>query len=104
MLGMMWRKKNIPPLLVALQAGMTTLEVILVIPQKIGHRFTWGPSYITPGHTPRGCSNIQGHMLYYIHGSLIYSSQKLERTHMSLNRGMDTENVVQLHNGILLNY
>jgi hypothetical protein len=29
----------------------------------------------------------------------IYNSQKLERTQMSLNRGIDTENVVNLHNG-----
>ena len=33
-------------------------------------------------------------MIRYVHGSLIYNSQKLERTQMSLNRGMDTENVV----------
>jgi predicted alpha/beta superfamily hydrolase len=36
--------------------------------------------------------------------SLIYNSQKLERTQMPLNRGMDTENVVHLHNGVLLSY
>ena len=34
--------------------------------------------------------------------SLIYNSQKLERTQMSLNRKMDTENVVHLHNGVLV--
>ena len=33
-------------------------------------------------------------MLHYVHSSLIYNSQKLERTQMSHNRGMDTENVV----------
>jgi hypothetical protein len=33
-------------------------------------------------------------MLLYVHNSLIYNSQKLERTQMSFNRGMDTENVV----------
>ena len=32
-------------------------------------------------------------MLHYVHSSLIYNSQKLERTQMSLNRGMDTGNV-----------
>ena len=31
--------------------------------------------------------------------SLIYNRQKLERTQMFLNRGMNTENVVHLHNG-----
>ena len=43
-------------------------------------------------------------MLHYVHRSLIYNSQKLERTHMSLNKRMDTENVVHLHNGVLLSY
>ena len=33
-------------------------------------------------------------MLHYVHSSLIYNSQKLERTQMPLNRGMDTDNVV----------
>jgi hypothetical protein len=36
--------------------------------------------------------------------SLIYNSQKLERTRMSINRGVDIENVVHLHNGVLLRY
>ena len=36
-------------------------------------------------------------MLHYVHSSLICNSQKLERTQMPLNRGMDTENVVHLH-------
>jgi hypothetical protein len=43
-------------------------------------------------------------MLHYVHSSLIYNNQELERTQMSLNRRMDTENVVHLHNGILLFY
>jgi hypothetical protein len=33
-------------------------------------------------------------MLHYVQSSLIYHSKKLERTQMSLNRGMDIENVV----------
>jgi hypothetical protein len=37
-------------------------------------------------------------MLYYIHSSLIYNSQKLERAQMPFNRGTDTENVVNSHN------
>jgi hypothetical protein len=43
-------------------------------------------------------------MLYYVHSSLIYNSQKLETTQMSFNRGMDTENVVHLHNRVLIRY
>ena len=30
-------------------------------------------------------------MFHYVHSSLIYNSQKLERTQMPLNRGMDTK-------------
>jgi hypothetical protein len=36
--------------------------------------------------------------------AIFYNSQKLEITQMSLNKGMDTENVVHLHSGILLSY
>jgi len=43
-------------------------------------------------------------MFHYVHHSLIYNSQKLESSQMPFNRGMDTENVVHLHNGILLSY
>ena len=39
-------------------------------------------------------------MLHYVHSSLIYNSQRLERTQRPLNRGMDTEDVVHLHNGV----
>jgi hypothetical protein len=38
------------------------------------------------------------------YSSLIYRSQELERTQISLNRLMDTENVVCLHNGVLVSY
>ncbi|GAB1291463.1 LINE-1 retrotransposable element ORF2 protein [Apodemus speciosus] len=40
-------------------------------------------------------------MSHYVHSSPIYNSQKLERTQMSLNRGLDTENEVYIHNGVL---
>jgi hypothetical protein len=58
------------------------------------HSSTRESCNISPGHISRRCSNWQErHMLHYVHSSLIYNSQKLERTQMSLNRGMDTENV-----------
>jgi hypothetical protein len=44
-------------------------------------------------------------MLHYVHSNLIYNTQGLEKkTQMSLNRRMDTENVVHLQNGILPSY
>jgi hypothetical protein len=42
--------------------------------------------------------------ILYVHNRLIYDSQKLERTQMPFNRGMDTGNVVHLQNGVLLSY
>jgi hypothetical protein len=44
------------------------------------------------------------HMLHNIHSGLNYKSQKLVTTHMSLNRRMDTEYVVYLHNGLVFSY
>jgi hypothetical protein len=43
-------------------------------------------------------------MLHYVHSILIYNSQKLETTQMSLKRGIDTEKVIHLHSGVLLNH
>jgi hypothetical protein len=42
-------------------------------------------------------------MFHYVHSELVCDSQKLETTQMSQDRRMDTENVVHLHNGTLLN-
>jgi hypothetical protein len=66
----------------------------------------------TSGYMPRrGIAGSFGNTMSYFlrnrqtdHSSPIYNSQKLERTQMSLNIGMDTENVVHLHNGVLLSY
>ena len=38
----------------------------------------------------------------YVHNSTIYNSQDMETTKMSINRGMDKNEVVHLYNGILL--
>ena len=51
-----WR--NTPPLLMGLQAGTTTLEISLVVPQKIGHSTNGRPSITSPGNIPRRISNM----------------------------------------------
>jgi hypothetical protein len=43
-------------------------------------------------------------MLHYVHSICVYNSQELERTQMSFNIGIGTENVVSLYNGLLLSY
>ena len=42
-------------------------------------------------------------MAHYVYRSLIYNILELERTQISLNRRMDTENVVHLHNSVIQN-
>jgi hypothetical protein len=44
------KKRNTPPLLVGLQAGTTTLEISIVVPQKIGHGTNRGSHNTSPGH------------------------------------------------------
>jgi hypothetical protein len=53
-----WRGWNTPTLLVGLQAGTTTLDISLAVPQKVGHSSTGIPSNTTPGYIPRRCSNL----------------------------------------------
>ena len=89
-------------MLVGLQAFTTTLEISLGVPQNIGHSAPGGSSNTSPGHIFRRCSIW--YILHYVHSSLIYNNQKPERTQMSLYTGMDTENVIHLHNEILLSY
>jgi hypothetical protein len=53
------------------------------------------------GIHPKGAPTMpQGHVFHYVHSGLICDSQKLERSQMSLNRKMNAENVVKLHNRI----
>jgi hypothetical protein len=56
MLTRMWRKRNTPLLLLGLQAYTTTLEISLVVPQKIGHSTTRRSS-IYPEDVPTGNKN-----------------------------------------------
>ena len=52
-----WRKKNTPLLLVGLQAGTMTVEMILAVTQKTGHSTTGRSSNTSPGHISRRHSN-----------------------------------------------
>ena len=39
-----------------------------------------------------------------VHNSTVYNSQDMEANSMSINRGMDKEDVVHIYNGILLSH
>ena len=47
---------------------------------------------------------MKTHMQSNVHCSTIYNSQDMEATYMPTSIGMDKENVVHIHNGILLSY
>jgi hypothetical protein len=63
------------------------------------------PQYLSWSYIQKMFQPVRRTYAHYFHSRLIYNSQKLERTQMPLNRGMDTKkNVVHLHNGVLLSY
>ena len=61
MMARMWRKRYTAPLLVGLQPCITTLEISLALPQKIGHSTTSSPAIpllgIHPEDVPTGYKN-----------------------------------------------
>jgi hypothetical protein len=63
-----------------------------------------GPAIPLFGIYAKDAHHATGYMFHYVHRGLVCDSQKLETTQISHDRRMDTENVVHLHNGILLSY
>ncbi|KAL6068543.1 hypothetical protein STEG23_000946 [Scotinomys teguina] len=62
------------------QIGTTTMESSMANSQKIGNHSSSRPSHTTPGHIPKECPVIpQGHMLNYVHSSIICNSQNLKQ-------------------------
>ena len=80
---------------------VVTLEVNMVVSQKVGNWSTSRPSYTTLGHIPKACFILpQGHLLNYVLCGFIHNSpQKLQTPWMPLNRRMDKENV-HLHSSV----
>ena len=76
MLERLWGKGNTPALLVGVQAGTTPLDVSVAISQKIKKQPSSRPSNNTFGYI---CSIVpQGHVLNYVHSSIVYYRQNLE--------------------------
>jgi hypothetical protein len=88
-------------IVVEMQTCTTTLEINVMVSQKFGYSSTSRFIYTIPRYTQKIFHHIQGKFFRYIHRSFICNSQKLE-TQMDLNRRVDKENVIHLHNGILL--
>ena len=56
----------------------------------------------TPRHLSRENHNLKRYMHPNVHCSTIYNRQDMETTLRSIHREMDKEDVVHIHNGILL--
>ena len=103
MLARMQRKRISFALLVGMQTGAATLEKSMEVPQKIKNRTTLRPSNCTTRYLSKGykCAGLKGHMHPNVYSSAINNGQSMERAQMSIDRGMDKEDVVYIHNGIL---
>ena len=81
MLERLWGKGNTSALLVGMQAGTAPLDVSVAISQKIRKQPSSRPSNTTLGYIPKGCSIVpQGHVLNYVHSSIVCHSRNLERS------------------------
>ena len=81
MLERLWGKRTTCALLVGVQTGTATLDIIMVISQKIRKQPTSRPSNTTFGYRAKECLIIpQGHVLNYDHSSIVCHSQNLETT------------------------
>ena len=78
MLERIWEEGKTSPLLVGMQTGTVTLEISVLISQKIRTQPTSRPSNTTFGYIQSGCSIMpQGHVSSYIRISTICISQNL---------------------------
>ena len=105
MLASMWRKKNTLPFFGGISNCYNHSRNQFVVfsinctqcYQRIQQYHSWA-------YTQKVFQLVIRTMLHYVPSSLIHNSQKLERTQMSFKRGMGTENVIHLHNVLLLSY
>ena len=82
------------------------MENSMEVPQKIKNRTTIGFINSLLGIYPKKNenTNLKSYLYLHIHCSIIYNSQDMEAAWMSINSWMDKEDVVHIHNGILLSY
>ena len=77
------------------------MENSMKIPQKTKNRITVWSRNSTPGHLSRENHDLKRFMNPNVHCSTIYNSQEIEAT---IDRRVDKENVVHIHNGFLLTH
>jgi hypothetical protein len=90
------------------QTFTTMLEINMVVSQKIENSSTSRPSYMTHRHRPKRCFTIpQKHLPKYVHSSFIRNNPEtgnnLDVPQPKIKK-IGKENMIHLHNGILLSY
>ena len=87
-----------------MQAGAATLENSMEVPQKPKNRTTLWPSNYSTRYLYKGYKNAdsRGNMHPNVYSSTINNNQSMERAQMSIDGWLDKEDVVYIHNGVLL--
>ena len=88
-----------------MQTGAVTLENSMEVPQEIKNRAILQPRNCTTRYLSKGYKNADSnmHMHPNVYSSTIECSQSMERAQMSIDGWMDKEDVVYIHNAVLLN-
>ena len=96
--------RNSHSLMVGRQNDAATLEDSLVIPYKIKHTLSMGPSNHDSCYLLEETENVCPHKSLHMDlcSSFIHHCQNLEATKISCSRLMDKSTVVYSNNGILL--
>ena len=87
---------------------MVTISLILKSVRKFSKKLNiellYDPVIPTSGYLSRENHNSKRYVHPNVHFSTIYHSQGMETTQMSIERGMDKDNMVHIYNGILLSH
>ena len=105
MLARIWSKRSNPLLLMGMKTCIVSSEINMVVSRKIENQSTSRSICITPDHILKESFILpQEHWFHYIHSSFTHSNQNLPGNKLLcfLYLRMDKDNVVHLHNGVLL--
>ena len=83
----------------------TDMKSNVIVPQENGNWSSSGSIFITLRHASKVCFILpKGNLLNHVYFCSIYNNQKLDSTYISLDRIIHKENIVCMHNGLLLSY
>ena len=89
-----------------MQIGATTMESSMEVPQQIKN----GATISSNNSASRYLSEenkvtiLERHLNSYVHCSIIYNDQDMETTWMSIDGRMDEDDVVHVHNKLLISH